>query len=151
LGITIETKDKYYLVLEDILPEALRKTAQAKNSLALGVAKTIHEAVEQVGISRSAFYKYKDGIHPLNKFDYERMITISLDLTHRSGILSQVLALIASQKGNVLTIHQSIPLQGMANVVISVDTSLMSETIHFLLGILQKLEGVKQATIIGQG
>lgn len=151
MGITIETKDKYYLVLEDILPEALRKTAQAKNSLALGVAKTIHEAVEQVGISRSAFYKYKDGIHPLNKFDYERMITISLDLTHRSGILSQVLALIASQKGNVLTIHQSIPLQGMANVVISVDTSLMSETIHFLLGILQKLEGVKQATIIGQG
>ncbi|MDB5053444.1 MAG: hypothetical protein JWM44_1494 [Bacilli bacterium] len=146
-----EIKERYYLVREDILPEAVLKTVQAKELLTQGAVKTIHDAVDQVGLSRSAFYKYKDGIFPLNKLDHERIVTISLDLTHRSGILSKVLALIAGLDGNVLTIHQSIPLQGMANVVISVDTSLMGEKVNELLSTLRDQEGVKRAAIIGQG
>jgi chorismate mutase len=146
-----EIKEQYYLVREDILPEAILKTVQAKELLAQGDVKTIHDAVDQVGLSRSAFYKYKDGIFPLSKLDRERIITISIDLQHRSGILSKVLTLIAGLEGNVLTINQSIPLQGMANVVISVDTSFMGEKINELLGALHKQEGVKRAAIIGQG
>jgi chorismate mutase len=144
-------KEQYYLVREDILPEAVVKTVQAKELLAQGVVKTIHDAVDQVGLSRSAFYKYKDGIFPLSKLDRERIITISMDLEHRSGILSKVLALIAGLEGNVLTINQSIPLQGMANAVISVDTSFMGEKINELLSALHNQEGVKRAAIIGQG
>jgi chorismate mutase len=146
-----EIKEQYYLVREDILPEAVLKTVQAKELLAKGAVKTIHDAVDQVGLSRSAFYKYKDGIFPLSKLDRERIITISMDLEHRSGILSKVLTLIAGLEGNVLTINQSIPLQGMANAVISVDTSFMGEKINELLGTLHKQEGVKRAAIIGQG
>jgi chorismate mutase len=146
-----EIKEQYYLVREDILPEAVLKTIQAKELLAQGVVKTIHDAVDQVGLSRSAFYKYKDGIFPLSKLDRERIITISMDLEHRSGILSKVLGLIAGLEGNVLTIHQSIPLQGMANAVISVDTSFMGEKVNELLSTLRKQEGVKKAAIIGQG
>src|ERR1700687_1433612 len=71
-----EIKEKYYLVREDILPEAVLKTVQAKELLAHGSVKTIHDAVDQVGLSRSAFYKYKDGIFPLSKLDRERIITI---------------------------------------------------------------------------
>jgi chorismate mutase len=127
------------------------KTVQAKELLAQGTVKTIHEAVDQVGLSRSAFYKYKDGIFPLSKLDRERIITISMDLEHRSGILSKVLVLIADLEGNVLTIHQSIPLQGMANATISVDTSQMGEKINELLSILRKQEGVIRTAIIGQG
>ncbi|QGQ95407.1 ACT domain-containing protein [Paenibacillus psychroresistens] len=146
-----EIKEQYYLVREDILPEAVLKTVQAKELLAQGAVKTIHDAVDQVGLSRSAFYKYKDGIFPLSKLDRERIITISMDLEHRSGILSKVLVLIAGLEANVLTIHQSIPLQGMANAVISVDTSLMGEKINQLLSTLRMQEGVIRAAIIGQG
>lgn len=146
-----KTTERYYLVREDILPEALVKTMQVKEMLALGQAKTIHEAVDRAGLSRSAFYKYKDGIFPLSKLERERIVTISMDLEHRSGILSKVLALVASLEGNVLTIHQTIPLQGMANVVISVDTSLMGEQFITLLDTLRLHDGVKRVSIVGQG
>jgi chorismate mutase len=146
-----EQIERYYLVREDLLPEAVLKTIQAKELLEHGRVKTIHEAVEQVGLSRSAFYKYKDGIFPLTKLDRERIVTISMDLEHRSGILSKVLGLIAGLEGNVLTINQTIPLQGMANVVISVDTSLMGESLAPLLKVLNGQEGVKRAVVVGQG
>lgn len=139
------------MVREDILPEALLKTVQAKELLARGKVRTIHEAVEQVELSRSAFYKYKDGIFPLSKLDRERIVTISMDLEHRSGILSKVLAMIAGLEGNVLTIHQTIPLQGIANVVISVETSLMEENVAFVLEMLRAQEGVSRAALVGQG
>jgi chorismate mutase len=144
-------QERYYLIREDILPEGVLKTVQAKELLARGEVKTIHEAVEQVGLSRSAFYKYKDGIHPLSKLERDRIVTISMDLEHRSGILSKVLAMIAQLEGNVLTIHQTIPLQGMANVVISVETSTMVDGVRELMSELHKLQGVKRAVIIGQG
>lgn len=143
--------ERYYLVREDILPEALVKTIQAKQLLARGEVKTIHEAVEQVELSRSAFYKYKDGIFPLSKLERERIVTISMDLEHRSGILSRVLAMIAGLEGNVLTIHQTIPLQGVANVVISVETSMMGENIAFLLDKLRSQDGVTRVALVGQG
>jgi chorismate mutase len=152
---TVEAKpgenERYYLVREDILPEALVKTVHAKERLARGDVKTIHEAVEQVGLSRSAFYKYKDGIFPLSKLDRERIVTISMDLEHRSGILSKVLAMIAGLEGNVLTIHQTIPLQGIANVVISVETSWMGENVAFMLERLREQDGVSRAAVVGQG
>lgn len=148
-----QTEETYYLVREDILPEALVKTIQAKELLARGEVKTIHEAVEQVELSRSAFYKYKDGIYPLSKLERERIITISMDLEHRAGILSRVLSTIAGLEGNVLTINQSIPLQGAANVVISVETSLMKNNngASALLEALRSLEGVTRAQLVGQG
>jgi chorismate mutase len=144
-------EQRFYLVREDILPEAVLKTIQAKELLARGEVKTIHEAVEKVELSRSAFYKYKDGIYPLNKLEKERIVTVSMDLEHRSGILSKVLASIAELDGNVLTIHQTIPLSGMANVVVSVDTSLMGENAYRLAEALKALDGVKRAVVIGQG
>jgi chorismate mutase len=144
-------QERYYLIREDILPEGVLKTVQAKELLARGEVKTIHEAVEQVGLSRSAFYKYKDGIHPLSKLERDRIVTISMDLEHRAGILSKVLAMIAQLEGNVLTIHQTIPLQGMANVVISVETSTMVDGVQELMSEFHNLQGVKRAVIIGQG
>lgn len=144
-------KERYYLVREDILPEAVVKTMQVKQLLARGEVKTVHEAAERVGLSRSAFYKYKDGIHLINQLDKERIVTISIDLEHESGMLSQVLSLVAACGGNVLTIHQSLPLQGRANVVISVEVSHVTEEIGEMLGQLERLQGVKRTRLIGQG
>jgi chorismate mutase len=142
---------KYYLVREDMLPEAVQKTIIVKELLAQGKAKTVNEAVEQVGLSRSAFYRYKDGVFPLSRMDRERIVTISMELEHRSGMLSKVLALIAGLEGNVLTINQTIPLQGMANVVISVDTSMMGEKVGELIDTLMRQEGVIRPRMVGQG
>lgn len=143
--------ERYYLVRQDILPEALVKTVHAKELLAQGEANTVQEAVERVELSRSAFYKYKDGIHSLDRMDRERIVTISMDLQHKSGILSKVLTLVAGFEGNVLTINQTIPLQGMANVVISVDTSMMGDGVVDMIDALNRQDGVKRATVVGRG
>jgi chorismate mutase len=143
--------ERYYLVKESILPEAVWKTARAKQLLAQGDARTVNEAVERVGLSRSAFYKYRDGVFPWERMETGRIVTISMDLVHRSGVLSKVLALVAGYDGNVLTIHQTIPLQGMANVVITVDTSTMEERLPECLEELKTLDGVKRAAVIGHG
>ncbi|MNW30005.1 hypothetical protein D3C74_68780 [compost metagenome] len=144
-------KERYYLVNEDILPEAIVKTIQVKQLLASGDVKTVHEAVEQVGLSRSAFYKYKDGIHLINQLERERIVNVSIDLEHQSGLLSRVLAMVAEHGGNVLTIQQSIPLQGRANVVISVEMSRLNEDLGGMLEDLQSVTGVKRVRMIGQG
>lgn len=143
--------ERYYLVRQDILPEALVKTIHAKDLLVRGEAATVQEAVDKAGLSRSAFYKYKDGIHPLDRLDREQIVTISMDLQHRAGVLSQVLALMAKFEGNVLSINQTIPLQGKANVVMTVDTSKMGDHIGHVIDSLNGLDGVKRATVIGRG
>ncbi|WP_058302198.1 ACT domain-containing protein [Gorillibacterium timonense] len=144
-------KERYYLVKEDILPEALLKTIQAKELLVRGKVKTVGEAVDQVSLSRSAYYKYKDGIHSLSQLDRENLVTLSLDLEHRSGILSRVLGMIAGREANVLTIHQSIPLQGMANAVITADISQMKGELDDLLAAVREIDGVKGSAVIGRG
>lgn len=143
--------ERYFVVREDLLPEAVLKAIRAKELLDSGAAKTINEAVEQVDMSRSAYYKYKDGIYPLTRLERERIATISLDLEHRSGILSRVLALIAAMDGNVLTIHQSIPLQGYANVVISVEMSGIQQPMQPFMDAIRSVDGVRKAIVIGQG
>lgn len=146
----VKQDQRYLLVREDLLPEGIVKTFEAKRMLESGEVTTIHEAVEQVGLSRSAFYKYKEGVFSLSKLERDRIVTISMNLEHRAGMLSKVLQLVATFEGNVLTINQSIPLQGLANVVISVDTSGMGEQLNGFMSELRRLEGVRKAHVIGQ-
>ncbi|GIP16904.1 hypothetical protein J40TS1_25460 [Paenibacillus montaniterrae] len=142
---------RFYVVREDILPEAIVKTIQAKEILKSGKAQTINEAVEHVGLSRSAFYKYKDGVYALTEISREHIATIAMDLEHRSGVLSNVLAIIAMHEGNVLTMNQSIPLQGYANVVLSVDVSMLDMELEPFLQLLKAQSGVRRAAVIAQG
>jgi len=142
---------RFYVVREDILPEAIVKTIQVKEILKSGQAQTINEAVEHVGLSRSAFYKYKDGVYALTEIAKEHIVTIAMDLEHRSGVLSNVLAVIAAHEGNVLTMNQSIPLQGYANVVLSVDVSMLNMELEPFVTLLKDQSGVRQAKVIAQG
>lgn len=143
--------ERYYVVREDLLPEAIVKTMQVKDMLDSGAAPTVHEAAERAGISRSAFYKYKDGVFALQDVSRERIVTISMDLEHRAGVLSSVLGLLASREGNVLAMNQSIPLQGFANVVLSVDIAGLAGDLSSLIEMLRKQQGVRKAAVIGQG
>lgn len=143
-------EEKFYLVSAHILPDAIMKTVEAKGLLESGSVETVGEAVKRVGLSRSAFYKYKDGIYPFNAMMKEKMITVSMNLEHRSGVLSKVLGYVATAGGNVLTINQTIPLQGLANVAMSVDTVQMELGISQFLEGLQQIDGVRRALIVGQ-
>lgn len=141
---------KFYVVREDLLPEAIVKTIQVKDILNSGTVQSINEAVEKVNLSRSAYYKYKDGVYALSEISREQIVTIAMDLEHRSGVLSKVLGTIATQEGNVLTMNQSIPLQGYANVVLSIDVSQLIVTQQQFVDLLKCLDGVRHVKVVGQ-
>lgn len=102
-------KSTFYLVREEILPEAIKKTIKVKEILKRGEVKTINEAVEKMGLSRSAYYKYKDYVFPFYEASKDKIITLSLLLEHKSGVLSKVLNTVAADSGSIMTINQGIP------------------------------------------
>lgn len=104
-------KNVFYLVKEEILPEAIKKTIKVKEILKRGEVRTINEAVEKMGLSRSAYYKYKDYVFPFYEASRDKIITLSLLLEHKPGVLSKVLNSVAADSGSIMTINQGIPLQ----------------------------------------
>nr|WP_277995626.1 ACT domain-containing protein [Desulfitibacter alkalitolerans] len=143
-------EQKFFLVRADILPEAILKTAQAKDIISKGKVETVNQAVDKVGLSRSAFYKYRDGVFPLQDPLKGTIVSLSMLLEHRAGILSQVLNTIARANANILTINQNIPLQGVGHVTISVEIAQMSVSLDKLLKNLSDLAGVVKVELVGQ-
>lgn len=135
---------RYFLVEADILPEVFIKVVEAKELLETGEAATVAEASARVGISRSAFYKYKDSITPFQDLKRGRMLTLHITLRHRMGVLSSVLALFADTGANILTINQSIPMNGAALVTITFDTADMTITAQELMDRVRSIDGVKK-------
>ncbi|AIE60888.1 ACT domain-containing protein [Bacillus methanolicus] len=142
---------KFYLVREDVLPEAMKKTLEAKEMIERGKAESVWEAVQRVDLSRSAFYKYRDTVFPFHTVVKEKLITLFFHLEDRSGTLSQLLSVVASAGCNVLTIHQTIPLQGRANVTLSLNITEMEIEIDELLTRLRRLEFVDKVEVLGSG
>ncbi|CAM3823068.1 ACT domain-containing protein [Mesobacillus zeae] len=142
---------KFYLVREDVLPEAMKKTLEAKEMIERGKAESVWDAVHRVDLSRSAFYKYRDTVFPFHTIVKERIISLFFYLEDRSGTLSQLLATVASSGCNVLTIHQTIPLQGRANVTLSLNVTEMNMSMDELLTGLRKLEFVEKVDVLGSG
>ncbi|WP_050615908.1 ACT domain-containing protein [Bacillus testis] len=142
---------KFYLVREDVLPEAMQKTLDAKELIQRGKAESVWEAVQKVDLSRSAFYKYRDTVFPFHTIVKEKIITLFFHLEDRSGTLSKLLQIVADSGCNVLTIHQTIPIQGRANVTLSLNVSSMKIDIEGLLSNLKKLEFVDKVEVLGSG
>jgi ACT domain-containing protein len=143
-------KSTFYLVREEILPEAIKKTIKVKELLKRGDARTINEAVEKMELSRSAYYKYKDYVFPFYEASKEKIVTLALLLEHKPGVLSRVLNTIANEKGSVLTINQGIPLQGVANATVSIETIELAIDLEALLDKLRMVDGVKRLEVLGQ-
>ena len=143
-------KNGYFLVREEILPEAIKKTIRVKEMLKRGDARTINEAVERMELSRSAYYKYKDYVFPFYDVTQGKIVTLSVMIFDRPGELSQVLNTVAANNGSILTINQGIPLQGMADVSLSIETKDMTVPVDELIKTLEKLSGVSKVDIIGQ-
>jgi chorismate mutase len=135
-------KTKYFVVRQKAVPEVLLKVVEAKRLLETGRVETIQEATDQVGISRSSFYKYKDDIFPFRDNVKGKTLTFVMQICDEPGLLSEVLNIVADYKANILTIHQSIPTNGVATLTLSVevlpetgDISNMIETIEHKPGI----------------
>ncbi len=139
---------KYYLVEADMLPEIFLKVMEAKELLKAGEADTVADAVNMVGISRSAFYKYKDSISPFQDMTRGHIVTFHVMLRDRMGILSSVLAIFAQSGANILTINQSIPTSGTANVTISAETAGLEMSMEELLATIRHAEGVVKIEIL---
>lgn len=143
-------KDKFYLVQEDILPEAIKKTIKVKEILELGEAKTINEAVERMDLSRSAYYKYKDYVFPFYEIAQGKIVSITVSMSNDPGMLSSILRAIAESNGSILTINQDIPLQGIANVTIAFETKDLSTTLEECLDNIRSIRGILKVEILGQ-
>jgi chorismate mutase len=145
-----DKKTAFYLVRDEILPEAIKKTIMVKDILKRGELKTVNDAVAKVGLSRSAYYKYKDYVFPFYDASKEKIITLSLLLEHKAGVLSRVLNTIAAESGSIMTINQGIPLQGVANTTISIETKFLTIDLEALLDKIRLIDGVKRLELLGQ-
>ena len=141
-------KKKYYLVSAEALPEVFFKVAEAKRMLQVGEADTVGEAARLVGISRSAFYKYKDAVQPFQNMRAGHIITFYALLKDIPGVLSNYLSIFAGSGANILTINQTIPTNGCAGVTISAETSEMVDGLEELMSRAAAAQGVLKFEIL---
>ena len=143
-------KTKYFVLKKKAVPEVLLKVVEAKRLLDSGKAASVQEAAENVGISRSSFYKYKDDILPFHDNAKGKTITFILQMDDEPGLLSDVLKIIAEFHGNILTIHQTIPLNGVASLTISVDIAEDRGDASEMINEIESRQGVHYFKILGQ-
>lgn len=139
---------KYFIVEASAMPEIFRKVAQAKRLLELGEETTVNGAAQAVGISRSAFYKYKDAVRPFNDMLHGRIVTFQTLLKDEPGALSGILNVFAGTGINILTINQNIPVNSCAVVTITAETSALQSSLEELLALVAQVQGVIKCEIL---
>ena len=139
---------KYYVVSGDILPDVLEQVMQARILLQSGKAKRISEAVKMVGISPGTYYKYKDAVFSFNAEQSNRKAIISMILRNEKGTLSKVLSLVSVKQVNVLAINQTIPINGIANVALTLDISDLEISIQSLVSLIEAMPMVEKADLV---
>lgn len=142
------TEPKYYIVEASALPEVFLKVAEAKRLLSVGEASTVNEATQMTGISRSAFYKYRDTVLPFQNMMTGRIITFQLLLHDAPGILSGILTLFAEYNANIITINSIVPTNGCAVVTISAETIDMTIQLEELLQRMRASSSVIKAEVL---
>ena len=143
-------KTKYFVVKKKALPEVLIKVVEAKRLLASERVLTIQEATDQIGISRSSFYKYKDDIFPFHENEKGQTITLVVQMDDTPGLLAEILRDVAEYGANILTIHQSIPLNGVATLTLSVEILSTTGNISDMVAEIEENQGVHYLKIVGR-
>lgn len=140
--------DNYLIVSKEVLPEVFGKVMKVKKMMEHGDYKQVSEACKVIGISRSAYYKYKDHVFETNTNSAERKAVISFILSHQKGILSEVINFLTNNKCNILTINQNIPIHSKASVSISLDISEIICSMDELIAKLSTIYGVSKASLV---
>lgn len=144
----MERMPKYFIVEAEALPEIFLKVSQAKGLLETGEASTVNQAAAMVGISRSAFYKYKDSVRPFNDMKNGRIVTFQFSLRNEPGVLSRLLNTFAETGGNILTINQGLPVNDCAVATIAAETSGLRMSLEELLACAASVTGVIRCEIL---
>lgn len=148
--MTMSNESKYYVVKRKAIPEVLLKVVEAKRLLDTEKVMTVQEAIDTVGISRSSFYKYKDDIFPFHENTKGKTVTFVIQMDDKPGVLSAVLNLIAIYHANILTIHQSIPVNEIALLTLSVNILPTSGDAADMIEEIEALEGIHYLKILAK-
>ena len=135
---------------EKAVPEVLLKVVEAKRLIDSGKVVSVQEAAEQVGISRSSFYKYKDDIFPFHENQKGKTVTLVIQLDDEPGLLSEVLKSIAEHHANILTIHQSVPVNGIASLTLSIDVFSDSGDLKDMVSQIEQVSGIQYVNSIAR-
>jgi chorismate mutase len=146
----MDRSSTFFLVDSSVLPEVFSKVIEAKKILSKGKIKTVNEAAKEAGLSRSAYYKYKDFVFPFYETSRGRVITLFFVVEDFSGILSSIINSIAQAKANIITINQNVPINSLADVTISIETTGMVKDIRELMEDIGMLEGVRRQEILAR-
>lgn len=142
--------DRYYVVTQKAVPDVLLRVVEAKRLLESEKVLTVQEAVDAVGISRSSFYKYKDDIFQFHDNAQGVTITLTFQMEDEPGLLSEVLNIIAGFQANILTIHQSVPIGGMASLSLSVQVLPATGEISDMVEAMERHRGVRNVKILAK-
>lgn len=140
----------YYVVKQKAVPEVLLKVVEAKRLVDSGRALSVQEAVDEVGISRSSFYKYKDDIFPFHDNAQGTTITLTFQMDDETGLLSDVLKIVADCGANILTIHQSIPISGVASLSLSIQVLPTTGDVSEMIEAMEAKAGVHNVKIVAK-
>ena len=142
--------DKYFIVKKKAVPEVLLKVVEAKRLLDSERVMTVQEATDAVEISRSSFYKYRDDIFPFYENTRGKTITFMLQMDDMPGLLSKVLNQVARYEANILTIHQSIPVNGIAVLTLSIEISPQTDTTSALMEAIESMDGIHYVKLVSR-
>lgn len=143
-------ESKYYVVKQKAVPEVLLKVVEAKRLLESEKVSTVQEATDKVGISRSSFYKYKDDIFPFHDNAKGKTITFMIQMDDEPGLLSDVLHIVADYQANILTIHQSIPINGIASLTLSVEILPNTGNLSNMVESIERKNGIQYLKILAR-
>ena len=146
----MKEKTNYYVLKEKAVPDVLLRVVEAKRLLESGRAASVQEATERVDISRSSFYKYKEDIFPFHDNAKGRTITMVIQLDDEPGLLSAILKTIADSHANILTIHQSIPINGVASLTLSIEVLPTTGDISAMIEKIEDQPDVHYLKILGR-
>ena len=143
-------KSKYFVIREKAVPEVLLKVVEAKRLLDSERVLSVQEAVDRVGISRSSYYKYQNDIFPFHDEAKGKTVTFVLQMEDDPGLLSVVLNIVAEFGANILTIHQSIPINGVASLTLSIEVLPTTGDVSFMIQKIEEQKGVHYLKILGR-
>ncbi|MCI8831822.1 MAG: ACT domain-containing protein [Lachnospiraceae bacterium] len=146
----MEDKSKYFVLKQRAVPEVLLRVVEAKRLLESERAITVQEATDRVGISRSSFYKYKDDIFPFYDNAKGKTITLVIQMDDEQGLLSDLLHVVAIYKANILTIHQSIPVNGVAMLTLSVEVQNHTGNVSSMIEEMENMSGIHYVKILAR-
>ena len=141
---------EYYLVDKKVLPEVFIKVMEVKQRLNTGESSSVNEAVRKTGLSRSAYYKYKDSVLPFFEATNGKKVTLLITVENFQGILSSIINVISATKASILTINQNIPINGLADISISLDTASMFGSVEDIMNDINRIAGVRNCRVLSR-